>query len=651
MMPKPTSALVFKRLSASLVQFRDDEGGAMALFIIFMFLMMITFGGIAVDVMRFETRRVAMQQTLDRAALAAASLTQTRTPQSVVDDWFAKAGLGDSLYMVDFEDPSVAAIADAGLRRVTVSASVTSKNYFMGIFSPTDYLSAPTVTEAAQGVSQIEVMLVLDITGSMSNSIGGGKTKVQALREAADNFVNIVKSNDTKNGVSIGIVPYAAQVNIPAALRAQFNATNISTWNGVANAGVPYINCFEMPTSDYDETALSLTDPIRMAAVADTNSATTTSNVFLSPADFGPVDRTRICTTKPDDAGTALDEREDNHLMLPTKDGTAVRGRIARLTADGNTSIALGMRWGVAMLDEEARPIYTAIGDASVQGRPADNDSTQTRKIIILMTDGEHVSNNHIKDAYKTGPSPIWRGTDGNFAIRFTNGGPARTNGTRPTNCSGWPIDTNLRQFFVPHLKDDSEKLRVNALELEGRGTGTLTTLTNTTCDPNSWLAAPTWPLTHPTDRDADGERIIITGPDGPDADTLPDPIMVTATQLDWSEVWRYVRVSWVVRQLYMRSAVNGTGNYNTMMDEFRQTYLSVSNMNSLLQQNCAAARDAGIEIYGIAFAAPANGQSQINGCSSSPKDNYYFNATDNDKLMAAFNAIAVDISELRLTQ
>ena len=126
-----------------MVRFRDDERGAMALIIMFTFLAMIMFGGIAIDVMRFETRRVAMQQTLDRAALAAASLTQTRTPQQVVDDYFAKAKLGEGLFMVDFEAPVVTALTDAGLRRVTASAKVTSTNFFMGIFSPLDTLEGP----------------------------------------------------------------------------------------------------------------------------------------------------------------------------------------------------------------------------------------------------------------------------------------------------------------------------------------------------------------------------------------------------------------------------------------------------------------------------------------------------------------------------
>jgi len=623
-MSASTFGPVFGRFVQSVGRFRDDESGALTFFMLLMFVMMIVFGGIAVDVMRFETRRVAMQQTLDRAALAAASLTQTRTPQAIAADWFQKAGLGEDLAMVQFSDPTVAAVSDAGLRRVTMSARVRSYNFFMGIFSNNDYLDGPTHTEAAQGVSQIEVMLVLDITGSMGQSAGNGKTRIQALREAATDFVTIVKGNDTKNGVSIGMVPYAAQVNIPVNLRNQFNAINISAWDGIVNAGVPNIDCMEFPTSTYGTTGISLTDPISMAAVVDASNDVTDTTDFLAPV--GPNRASRACTTVNDVASTPHNEATANQVFLPTKNGEAVKERISRLVAAGNTYIAVGMRWGTALIDESARPIYTAIGDPSVAGRPADNDSIETRKIIILMTDGSHVTNQHIFDAYKTGLSPIWRGSDGNFAIRYTAGGPARTNGTRPgsgtsstTSCSGWQL-TNYaeREYFVPHLKRNLVRKKSGS-DPEGEGSGEEVA---GACDPQAWLATPTW----------SGSGTVV--------------------QLDWSEVWRHVRVSWVARQLYMRSNVSGTSSYSTIMNQFRGTYLtSVANMNSLLQQNCTAARDAGIEIYGIAFAAPAAGQTQINGCSSFPKENYYFNATDGDKLQAAFKQIATDISDLRLTQ
>ena len=47
---RPISARLLSKIS----NFRSDEGGAIAIFVIFIFVMMIMFGGIAVDVMRFE---------------------------------------------------------------------------------------------------------------------------------------------------------------------------------------------------------------------------------------------------------------------------------------------------------------------------------------------------------------------------------------------------------------------------------------------------------------------------------------------------------------------------------------------------------------------------------------------------------------------
>ena len=634
-MAQMRSAFALDAIKASVSRFRSDERGAMAFFMLFLLLIMLMIGGIAVDVMRFETRRVAMQQTMDRAVLAAANLTQKRTPTAIATDWFAKASLGTGLDMVSFGTPVISEVADVGLRRVTISSEVRSYNFFMDLLN-VDYLEGPTNTQATQGVSNIEVILALDITGSMKDpaSSGSTKRKIDALKESATEFIDIVKGQDSRGTVSIGIVPYASQVNMPAALRAKFNATKVSSWNGVANAGVPNIDCIEIPASTYTSTGLSTALAMPMASIADFRASSNTT-VALKPSDY-PVKSVfgnSVCGATPDDtATTGVDESLDptrNHIMLPTMDEDDLKAKIASLAHGGNTSIAIGMRWASALIDESARPIYTALADSSVAGRPADNAGSSgtedTRKIIVLMTDGEHVKNDYIVDAYKAGLSPIYRGADGNFAIRFstTSTTPLNT-GVRPggsaTNtCSGWVLSNYAnREFFLPHMKRNSVKKKNLANEPEGQGTGTAVTAA---CDPQSWVAGPTWTNSG------------------------------TVTQLDWSEVWRYLRVDYVARQLYVRSGVPGATNATTVLDTFRTTYISVSTLNTLLQQNCTAAKDAGIEIYGIAFAAPTNGQTQISNCSSSPKETYYFSATDNAKLTAAFKRIATDISALRLTQ
>jgi hypothetical protein len=53
--------------------------------------------------------------------------------------------------------------------------------------------------------------------------------------------------------------------------------------------------------------------------------------------------------------------------------------------------------------------------------------------------------------------------------------------------------------------------------------------------------------------------------------------------------------------------------------------------------------------VYGIAFEAPTNGQTQIKNCATS--DAHYFLADANLSIATVFRAIANNISELRLTQ
>ena len=83
-------------------------------------------------------------------------------------------------------------------------------------------------------------------------------------------------------------------------------------------------------------------------------------------------------------------------------------------------------------------------------------------------------------------------------------------------------------------------------------------------------------------------------------------------------------------------------------MTAMRSQWASVPAMDSTLQQSCTLAKSNGVVVYGIAFEAPTNGQTQILACASSPA--HYFNA-QGLSITTAFRAIASNISQLRLTQ
>ncbi|MCC5973288.1 MAG: Tad domain-containing protein [Rubellimicrobium sp.] len=70
--------------------FARDEAGSMTVFSMFVFLIILIVGGLAVDVMRYEHRRVHLQNTADRAVLAAGSLRQPNDPEEVVREYFRR---------------------------------------------------------------------------------------------------------------------------------------------------------------------------------------------------------------------------------------------------------------------------------------------------------------------------------------------------------------------------------------------------------------------------------------------------------------------------------------------------------------------------------------------------------------------------------
>ena len=118
-----------------------------------------------------------------------------------------------------------------------------------------------------------------------------------------------------------------------------------------------------------------------------------------------------------------------------------------------------------------------------------------------------------------------------------------------------------------------------------------------------------------------------------------------TAPQQTWPQVWAMMRQSYVAWQFYGRPL--GTTAYNTARADFRNQTATTS-MDSQLQSICGLAKANAVIVYGIAFEAPINGQTQIRGWSTSTA--HYFNASGL-QISTAFNAIASNISQLRLTQ
>ena len=207
-----------------------SSGGAIVLGLVF-FTLMIMMGGLAVDLMRFEHTRTTLQQTTDRAVLAAAAMSQQLDPEAVVQDYFLKAGLATHLKSVDV-------VENYNSKSVEITASSVVDPFFMQMLGITE-LEAPAASRAEERITDVEISLVLDISGSMDSS-----NRLINLKPAASEFVDTIFAGAEPGRTTISIIPYSGHVNLGSTLASVFPYTPIQTKS----------YCMDLPSSTFSST-------------------------------------------------------------------------------------------------------------------------------------------------------------------------------------------------------------------------------------------------------------------------------------------------------------------------------------------------------------------------------------------------------------
>lgn len=174
-------------------------------------LVLMTVGG--VDIHRASTVRVNLQDALDAATLAAA-----RSPYS--DDVnIQRVGLAALKANLKAYPNITLREADTTFvlnnsQIVVASSKVDVKTLVANIFLPPygkfmdDYIQVGAHSEVNRATKDIEVSLVLDITGSMAG------TRLSDLQKAANDLVDlVVQTNQSINKTRMALVPYSMGVN------------------------------------------------------------------------------------------------------------------------------------------------------------------------------------------------------------------------------------------------------------------------------------------------------------------------------------------------------------------------------------------------------------------------------------------------------
>lgn len=331
------------------------EDGAMSYVAVVMSMGMLMVGGLAIDMMMSEMKRAKVQNTLDRAILAAADLDQELDPTSVVQDYFAKSGLGDYLGDVSVSE-------GLNYRTVGADATITEPSNFLKLVG-VDTLTSYAAGVAEERVNKVEISLVLDISGSMEND-----NKMNLMKNAAREFVDSVVNADTQDLISVSLVPYSEHVNAGPDI---FNQLNM-------NQRHEYSHCVEFPDNQFSSVALNTSLTYEQAQHFQWNYSSSNSR---------------------DD--TVCPRYSYERITPFSQNAAALKSQINSLQPRAGTSIFMGMKWGAALLDPSTRFLTTGSDsnvDAAFDGRPLGYDDPELLKTVVLMTDGMNSSSSRIEN-------------------------------------------------------------------------------------------------------------------------------------------------------------------------------------------------------------------------------------------------------------
>ncbi len=566
----------FRRNSHS---FMHEEDGSLIIFSLYLLVIMLIVAGMGVDLMRAETQRSRLQSTLDRAILAGASLEQTLNSEDVVRDYFDKAGLLSYLKSVDVVETVTS-------KTVTATAQMEVNSFFMNLVG-VDKLQSPAAGQAEESLSDIEISLVLDISGSMgSYSSSGGDTKINLLKHAAKDFVYLMQcdpdaappfDNDCvvdPDTISISVVPYNHQVVAGEQLLQMFNTTEEHQNS----------SCLNLVASDYNSVPLEL-DPMVIDPIGGTPDPTPNlrreSELDFWSGYWGYTARRAVDSRRECPPNTAATQKR---AVIPyANDYQDLMNKIDDLTAGGNTSIDLASKWGAALLAPDFRPgLTTLINQNAVtngfSGRPFDYNRPRTRKVMVVMTDGINTSRLWIRDNFRSGLSPIYVVKSNHDAV--------------PNDIDNWNPSSNHVTVYNQDRDDAGLKPYYRV-------------------DHGDWRWSP------------DGGN--------------------KARRLTWPEVWNQYHPIFIGNAMNWANQTMGVVNWYSLAD---YDYTSIK--DSRLLSLCSAAKNQGIIIYTIGFETTSASNAILQQCASS--DAHHFDVVGTD-LRAAFDSIARDINQLRLTQ
>jgi Flp pilus assembly protein TadG len=334
-----------------ITSFLGDGRAAVATVVALAIVPLAIAAGVAIDVGRAVAARTSLRTALDAAALAAAQEKSEAAALATVERYLR----------ANYEASRWGALSGFSVRQgeltLAVDARATVPTTLLRVLGVRE-IEVGAEAEVTVGGANLEVALVLDVTGSMAQG-----TRIADLRAAATDLVNIVVRDVQAPFYSkVAIVPYSMGVNVGTLADTVRGPVRAGTCTTPGCSFITFKNVFNKDRTFAVSTCVSE----RIGPHAYTDAPPSTARVgYNYPAPGNP------CLT--------------SQIQPLTTDRTLLTARIASLTASGSTAGHVGIAWGWYTLS----PNFGVWTGTSVPASYADPD---TRKILVLMTDGEYNS-------------------------------------------------------------------------------------------------------------------------------------------------------------------------------------------------------------------------------------------------------------------
>ena len=364
-------------------RFLKNKSGNFATMVAFASLPIMLGIGAAVDysgVAREETR---LQNALDSAILAVGidfpSMSNVKVQQIIKD--YLQSNMEPSEY-TNIKNLSVK--QDIKGRTLTATANGEFKTNFMMLAGINTFgYDAESQIKAASGGA--EIALVLDNTGSMN--LDG---KLNALKTSATNFTNAMMTKATGGDIKIGIVPFAAYVNVGLANR---NASwiDVPADSSTTDPNFCYMTSDVIPGSCTTQTATNAegqtykTSQCQYGAAYEVCGPRTTSETWLGcvgSRDYPYNLEDRSYTSRPVPGVMNISCGQEITSLTDTRQ--TVLDKITAMTGNGNTYIPTGLTWGMRLLSNDT-PYSEAVTALTAKNK-------DIKKYLILMTDGDNTA-------------------------------------------------------------------------------------------------------------------------------------------------------------------------------------------------------------------------------------------------------------------